>query len=273
MIFKTSKFVLMVTLSAFVGAVLVDPGDHILHLKLPLLILALVIWAVRVVCGRVNPGGFMIWAAILLFAIILPGISAIISLLGDTLPTGEPNFQIIKGFTVLLLIPVLVSESIDPAKHIIRWSFAVAIITITLAVISIVAPVIYLAVYTFTLKTENAYILHRDLLGVGIGSFYYKTISLVVFPIAYYFWNLLNRPRKIISSVLTLIFLVAVLCSGSRATALGTFMVVVAFIFQKLKARLGLRSALAALFIMIVRYLQAILPVFSIRTSRRTPSS
>ena len=252
MLFKTSKFALIVTLSSFVAAALFDPGDQILHLKVPLFLCALSLWAARVALGMVGPGNYKTWTAVLLFALVLPGIASIIGLLGDTLPTGEPRFAVLKGFSVLLLIPVLSSEKIDLTKHIIRWSFVVAVFTIALVVLSLKAPLIFAAAEVFFVEKDSVMINSRDVVGFGIGSFYYKTVAVVVLPIAYYFWNLLHRPRKVVSLVLTLIFLGAALCSGSRATALGAFVIVVAFVFQKLKARLGLRSALAALFIMVV---------------------
>lgn len=252
MLFKTSKLVLIVSLSAFVATALLDPTDQMLHLKMPLFILVLSAWAVRVVCGMVHVGNLKIWAVILLFAFILPGVASIIGLLGDTLPGGNPSFALLKGFVVILLIPVVASEEIDLTKHIIRWSFAVAVFTIALAVLSFVAPILFSLVYEFVSNDENVMFGSRNSLGLGIGTFYYKTVAILLFPIAYYFQNLLDRPKKLISCTLMLIFLAAVLCSDSRAVAVGAFIVVTVLLFQKLKTKFGLNIALSVLLIIIV---------------------
>lgn len=250
--FKFSKFVLMLTLSVFAASILVDPEDQMLHFKVPLFLLALSVWMVRVVCRMVSPGSFKTWAAVLLFGIILPGMASIIGLLGHSIPVTDPHyFQIVRSCSMLLLIPVLSSEGIDLMKHIIRWSFAVAAFTLALVVLSFNAPLIYSVVYEFTLQKDNAMFGSRDALGLGIGSFYYKTVAVLVFPLAYYLRNLLNRPKKVISGVLAAVFLAAVLCSGSRATALGAFFVIVALGFQKLKTDFGMKVALPIIFVMI----------------------
>jgi hypothetical protein len=251
MLSKISKFVLLVALSGFVAVVLLDPSDHILHLKLPLLILTLGVWATRVTCSLVNLGGFKTWAAILLFVVIFPGMASIIGFLGHSFPVGDPSFQLMKEFTVILIIPVVVSEGIDLTKHIIGWSFVIVIFTLVLAVLSLTAPLIFSIVTDFTLEKDNALLNPYDKLGLGMGTIYYRTTAVLVFPIAYYLWRSLNRPKKIISYILTTIFLVCVLCSGSRATIIASYVIFAFFMTQKFKYKYGRGAALSILFIMV----------------------
>lgn len=251
MLFRISKFVLIAALSSFVAVVLLDPSDEILHLKVPLLILTLCTWVARVVCGMVSPGSAKIWAAILLFALIFPGIATIIGLLGHTLPIGDPKFQLMKSFAGILLIPLSCSERKDISIYIIRWSFVIATFTLALFVLASSAPLLFAAVAVFTLEKGNAMLGSHSSIGLGIGSVYYKTISVIVFPVAYHLRNLLYRPHKIISLALLIIFLAAVLCSGSRGTLIGIFFVIVALVCQKLKKKFGSKLALAAFLIML----------------------
>ena len=247
------KSALTVVVIAFAGVVLLDPGDKILHLKLPLLILALCIWAIRVVCGMVNPGSLKVVAGVLLFALILPAAASLIALLGDTLPVGEPlQFQLIKEFSVLLIIPVVVSERIDLTALILRWSIVIAIFTLLLAGLSLVEPSLFAIVRGIAVETDNAFIRSRAELGLGIGSFYYKTVSVLVFPIAYHLRKMLNGSGKLASAMFTLMFVAAILCSDSRAAVIGVFIVVAFFVTQKLKIAFGWPPALFALLVMVV---------------------
>jgi hypothetical protein len=250
MLCRFSKLALIVALSGFVAAVLLDPSDEMLHMKVPLLFLVLSLWATRVLFGSTEPCGPKIWVGVLLFALIIPGSAMIIALLGSSLPPGELHFQIIKGFAVILLIPVVFSERIDLIKHIMRWSFIVAAFTLVLAVLSLVDPLFCAAVYGFANHAENVFT-HVSL-GFGVGSFYYKTVALLVFPIAYHLQNLLNRPKKLNSCLLMVIFTAGALFSGSRGIAIGVFIVVVALGFKKFKAQFGLGVALPVLFIILV---------------------
>jgi hypothetical protein len=251
MFFNISKSVLIVSLSFFVAVVLLDPSAKILHLKLPLFIFVFSVWAIRVACRMVNPGSLKTCAAILLFSFVIPGIATIVGLLGDTLPAGEFHFATLNSFALLLLIPIVSSEGIDLTKHIIRWSFIIAVLTIAMAVLSFVAPLFFSVVTEFTLAKENAFVSPRDMLGVGVGSYYYASAAVLVLPIAYYLRNLLDCRRKIISFLFFVLFSAAVLCSGSRATALGSFAVVIVLILQKIKTIIGPGTALLVLLVIV----------------------
>jgi hypothetical protein len=252
MLFKTSKLVLIVSLSAFVAVALIDPSDQMLHLKMPLFILSFGLWTARLVCGMVYTGNLKIWAVILLFAFVFPGVASVIALLGDTLPGDNTDFALLKSCFVILLIPIVASEGIYLTKHIVGWSFAVAAFTIVLAVLSFVAPLLFSLLCDIASTKEDVMFGSRNSLGLGIGTFYYKTVAVLLFPIAYYLQNLLNRPKKLISCTLMMIFLAAVLCSDSRAVTFGALIVVAALLFEKAKTTFGLSVALSTLFIVVV---------------------
>ncbi len=231
---------------------MVDPADNVLHLKLPLLALTLALWMVRVAFGVVKVGNPWILAGVLLFVLIIPGVATLIGILGNSLPPDGPDFQLMKEFSVLLLIPVISSERIDLTKHIIRWSFVVAIFTLALVALSIWAPTLFVVVRDFFVEKDNAFFRSRSLLGLGIGSFYYKTVGVLVFPMAYFLRNLLDQPGKAVSLFLTATFIAAMLCSDSRATAIAAFLVMLAFLFKKIRTRFGMVTAFSILFIIVL---------------------
>lgn len=251
MIATVSKFALKIVVIAFAGIVLLDPGDDVVFVKISLLIL-LSIWIVRVLCGLATPGSLRVCIFVLLFALILPAIASLIALMGDSLPVGAPlKFRMIKEFSMLLIIPVIVSEEIDLVVPILRWSIVIAIITLLLVAVSLVSPPIFAVVKGFAVESGVALIRDRSELGLGIGSFYYKTASILVFPIAYHFRNLLNGQRPLRSMALLMMFVAAVLCTDSRALVIAVFFVAVIFITQKLRNAFGWTPALVALFVML----------------------
>jgi hypothetical protein len=131
-----------------------------------------------------------------------------------------------------------------------RWSFIVAAFTLMMVALSFVNPLFSAVAYNFANNAENLFT--HDTFGYGIGSFYYKTVSILVFPIAYYLQNLLNRPKKFISCLLMVIYTGGALCSGSRGIAIGVFVVFVALGFHKFKVKFGLAVALPVLLIIVV---------------------
>jgi hypothetical protein len=199
----------------------------------------------------VKSGGYKTWASILLFAVVLPGIASTIGLLGDTLAIDGPDNHIIKSGIVLLLIPVIASEGIDLIKHVVRWSLVIAAFPLALALVLVFVPSLLPAVYTFTFeKGAMIAIPDHDTLGLGFQSFYYLTVAVLVFPIAYYLRNLLDHPKKLLNWIVMVMLLGSVLASGNRATVLGAFVVVAAIVFQKLRARFNL--VVASTFLLVV---------------------
>jgi hypothetical protein len=248
---KASQLALVCAVSAFVAVALLDPADKIFHLKVPLFALAFCIWVIRVAWGVVAPGTPKMWAVLLFFAFVLPVTATVVGLLGHALPDGEPSFGVVKSSAMILLIPVVLTERIDLTKHIVGWSLSTALLTLGMVAIKFVFPVAFYALFDFTIEKGNAYISPRNMLGLGIGGFYYATIAVVVFPIAYWFRNLLYRPRKRISFFFVAIFLAAMLCSDSRATALAGYIVVAGLLFQRIRARAGMIPAAALLLIVV----------------------
>lgn len=240
-----TRRILELVLSMLVASILVDPSDTIFHLKLPLFTLVIAIWGFRALQRSSTFGSLRLWAIVVLFAFLLPSLASFIGFFDSTAFIGESHpFQILKSCSMLLLIPVLRSESIDMNRYIVKWSILVAVFTIGLAVLSVQNPLIFSNIKAFLLDKNEAFVGPRDLLGLGIGSFYYKTVALLVFPIVYFLRQLLDCPNKWASGTILSVFLASVLCSGSRATVLVCAGVVGIVIAGKVKKRFGTRTAL-----------------------------
>jgi hypothetical protein len=242
-----TKSLLTFFLSAFVVVALVDPADQIFHLKMPLFLATVIIWMVRVLLGHVPLGDTKLWMGVLLFAGLIPGAASLVGLLGTSLPSGIASFATMKSFLVLLLIPVVVSERMDLAKILVRYSVLVVILTLAMVVANMVSPVLFDAIYAFSIAKENAMINPHDRLGIAMGSFYYKTVAVLMIPLAYHVRNFLGEGKKLVSLVLALVFITAIIFSGSRATVLAAVLVIALLGLTKIRRTQGWRLTAVAL--------------------------
>jgi hypothetical protein len=230
-------------LSAFVLIALVDPTDQITHLKMPLFVAVVGVWLFRVFTRRVHLGSPELWTGVLFFALVIPSYATFIGLSGATLPVTGPTFATMKSFMIIFLLPIVVSERAGLVRTVARYSSVVALLTLAMLVISIVAPIIFTAIYEFTLEKQNALVRPTDLFGVGIGSFYYKTVAVLVFPIAYHLEKLASGAKSIRQLPLLVMYCTAIFFSGSRASILAVALVFGCFAAVVLKRSLGLWSA------------------------------
>ena len=239
-----SRRILLAGVYALTVAALIDPADRIFHLKIPSFLLVGLVWVGRWGITRPIISARM-WMAVIGFALLIPTLWTVIGLTHYGVHNGEIDFGTAKSFLFLLLVPVLISESIDLSSLITRTSMLVALLTILMVIVSLISPAGFDLLYAFSLSKQNAIVAEsRDLIGVGIGMFYYKTSALLVFPFAHY-CNCLASPvrGKARSLAFCIIFGAALLFSGARANFIGEMLIAGCFITRYLVRRLGWASA------------------------------
>lgn len=235
-----SRRILLAGICVLTIAALIDPADRILHLKLPAFLLVGLVWVCR--CGirrRTIPA--RIWMAIVAFALLVPLLWTIVGLARYGVHNPEVDFGTAKSFLFLLLVPILISENIDLSSLISRTSILVALLTLLMVSVSFIFPAAFEIFYAFSLSKQNAIVAEsRDLIGTGVGMFYYKTSALLVFPFAYY-CNRLASPGqgKVKPLLFCAIYGAALLFSGARANFLGEMLIAGCFATRYLVRRLG----------------------------------
>jgi O-antigen ligase len=249
---RKSRAVLMVAISAFVLIALVDPTDQITHLKMPLFAAVVGVWLIRVLSQRVVAGAPELWTGVLFFALVIPTYATFVGLAGTSLPVAGPTFATVKSFMIIVLLPIVVTERASLVRIVARYSVVVALLTLAMVVISIVAPIVFDMIYAFTLEKQNALVRPTDLFGIGMGSFYYKTVAVLVFPIVYHLEQLASGAKKIRQVLMLLIYSAAIFFSGSRASILAVALVFGYFLAIVLKRRLGVWSAPVLMFIAVL---------------------
>jgi hypothetical protein len=241
-----SRRLLLWALLGLVFVSLLDPADQILHLKVPFFIAVMLIWLCRRgITGRTV--SLPVWTLTIAVAVVLPVAFTAIGILNFTVHSGDAPLALLKSFLFLLLMPVLVSEDIDLVSLLIRMSLVVALVTIAMAVIDRLSPVLFVGLYNFTIAKKNADItVWRDSFGLGIGMFYYKTSPLMIFPLAYYGSHVFqSRPGRLRSLGMTLLFSAALLVSGARANVLAGLFVLASMTLAQVRRTVGWHGAIA----------------------------
>jgi hypothetical protein len=243
---------------------LMDPMDQIFHLKSIFFLMIFGIWFLRAILGYTTWLHLSNWVTVTAFALVLPLAATLIGLMSGRNPLSGPTFSTLEIFLMLFLVIVVSSEEINLVL-ILNWGCVlVAIITLAIAVISMVSPLLYDAIFEFTTLKQTAYLsLDTSHIGIGLGSFYYKTSATMILPLGYYtarfYAEKAHRGR---SFFMGLVFFSALLLSGARANGLAAIAVVTVFSIKKMRDVLGWSAAIALSLVVVVLAAASIVPSF-----------
>lgn len=247
-----SRKFLYFLLNCLVFVALVDPADQIFYLKLPLFIFIALIWTLRAIAFRAS---FKLKHLIplILVATTIPIFWTIVGIFNSNINAGEHALDILKSFSFLLLLLIVVQEQIDFKVICIRQSIWVAVLTCGLVIMRFFSPIVFAGIYALSLQKQNAMItVGRDPLGIGVGSFYYKTSAVLVLSYGYYLARYLFHKKTWCGFLLTLLFFIALLLSGARANIIATAMISIVILTLKVRRSIGQYPAyIVALILML----------------------
>lgn len=204
----------------FVFFLMIDPGDVIFRLKLPLFILLLGVCMITY--PKINYG-------LLKTNVLFYGILILTSLTGFFMSYKTDNqmqMQLYKTFVMILLLPW--------CKHlkVLKTLFFPAVI-IGLVVISIyftiqIFPVLELPIYTFTqIYSGTIFLSHRTFLGIDIFSVYYTSLPVLLLLLPVILQRIYSSPQNAFRyKVLFVIVFLALLIGGTRALMLSGISIV-----------------------------------------------
>jgi hypothetical protein len=175
---------------------------------------------------------------------------------------GDAPLALLKSFLFLFIVPVLISEDIDLMSLMIRTGVFVALATLAMVAINFFAPVVFLVLYDFTIAKQIAIVSpSRDVLGMGLGAFFYKTAPLMIFPFAYYSWRFIETSgRRWTSIAMTLLYGAALVYSGTRANILGAMFVFGALALMRVRRSVGWPAAAALTVLILLIILVTVVP-------------
>jgi hypothetical protein len=261
---RPSYWFLKAVLSVYVGVSLIDPMDQMFHLKSILFLTVFAVWFFRAGLGYTKWCRPSDWAALTALALVIPIAATLIGLLSGRNPPSGPTFSTIEMFLMLFLVLVVASEDIDLVSILNRECIVVAFITLCIAITSIVSPLLYEAIYEFTAMKQTAFLsLEASHVGLGIGSFYYKTSATMILPLGYYtvcFYA--RRSHRVRSLFLALVYFSALVLSGARANTLAAAAVVGVFSIKKIREVLGWNVAMPVSLVVLAFAAGSFLPKF-----------
>lgn len=224
---------------------LVDPGDKLLHAKAPVFAGVLLLWFLR---KGLTKAAFsrLALVAILGVAIVLPWFWGELGYLTGAVRDLADLGAAFKAYAFVILFFVILDEHIDLDLMIAKAGFVVAGFLLAVCALYFISPIVYAAVYQYTLDKDLAlFNAERDLFGLGLGTFYYKTSAVLVISLGYSLQRVLwGDSRKWVHRFLVLFYATAIVATGARGNFLGATLVFGFLIFRKIDEKFGRKSAL-----------------------------
>lgn len=264
MLIKTVKFLI----ACLVFVLIVDPGDLIFRLKIPLFALVFLVWFGLKLYQPIKVNFDVVYISLIFFFIPLVGIS--VGLLQNTMQDFAFALGFVKSFSIIVLTIVIFDLNININKYLIWFCLAIPLIIIPIYYFitsgnGAIAPIV-----SYLTKKDVAKFSNRDFYGYKVIMLYYRTSPLLVFPLAYYFKNLLYGNSKFIAFILVALFFVTLILSGTRANMVAGVFVIGYLLFYFLKNR---KNKLAFILVSIGLIFASILFLKSLSFDQRDASA
>lgn len=222
-------------LSLFVFVVMIDPTSTILQLKefffVAVMLLAFLDYK------ELNLSRQII--IIVLFVIFMVCLSFTYGYLQDYQYDEGVRVGFIKSFLFVFLILITGNQKIEFFSHLLFPSIVIALVTIGWYVFFQINPEYMDVIYSDNadLAQEQITIImsRRSFMGMTITSIYYKTVPVLILPLAYCFYQtVIEQKKKMANLLLSTIFATALIFSGTRANMVSAILVVICVLMLKL---------------------------------------
>lgn len=247
----------------YVLVCLADPLDQMFHAKTTLFVILMAFWFARLALGWVDNCSNAMWTGVVGVGLVVPLIATFVGLLSGRNPVGM-RFSTLEIFVLLFLLLVIETEKIQLEWILIRCCLLLAVVEIAITVVALASPLLYVGIYEFTALKQTAYLsVDTDRLGIGVGSFYYKTSATMILPLAYYCARMAASKRLRIADVFFfLVYLSAMLFTGARANLLAALAVCGVFALVKIYRTLGVVWSFSTFLVLFSVLITAYAPRF-----------
>ncbi len=227
--------IIKVLISILIVVLVVDPGDLIFHLKVPLFILIFLVWFVLKTTAPIRLKSDIIINCVLFLMIPLFGIS--VAVLQDNF--DDPTFAIgfVKSFLVLLLIVITYDLKLDLSPYLLKCCFLIPLIIIPIYILVTINVNNIIQINQFVTDKDVAKFSFRGYYGYKVLMLYYRTSPLLVFPLAYYCYRFFYVKASVINLIFVAIFFFTLFLSGTRANILSAVAVVAYMVFKFLNKK------------------------------------
>lgn len=251
---KWTRRALVFSLIFLTLVLLVDPGDKVLHLKVPCFMLVMALWLARVDVTRPITN-LKVFVGIFVVSIVIPTVWVLLSVITGRSLEMENLLAFPKAFLFLTLLFVISNENIYLDRIAARGSVLIAVTTIVVVALSKQAPTLATGIYLFAVSNDLAVINEaRDQFGIGVGQFFYNTSPIMLFGLAFFLHRcLFGRRRRVWNLGLSTLILVALLFTGGRGNLISALFVVAVLATARMAKSIGgLATAVIACVLFVV---------------------
>lgn len=244
--------------------VIVDPSNKIFHLKYILFTMVFVVWIPSLLSGKPSLPRSMRFP-LFFVGLIMPGYALSLGLIKSfvqNIPMGEILY--LNSFFFFLLLPVIMLERIHLKKIFNSASLAVVLITGISYLILLYNPNTFGSLYTYLVTDKNvAMYALRNYGGFTLLMLFYKTSSLLVFPLSFYLFTILiekKRHHLFLNISILVAIIVTLFISGTRANILSLCLIIffyfLFYVYKKSKPIFFLTGfAFILLFVFVASFL------------------
>lgn len=171
-----------------------------------------------------------------LLIVFLLVIFPVMSLISAPLLGNEIDFFIWLGFFKSYLYVFFLFVLINSERSVLRIFIIATLSVALLSIISYISitykPELYISIYDFFVrKTDNAiFSFNRSFLGYNVHSMFYKTSPLLIITLAYLLFRKSQKKKR--DFLLSIIVFLGLLFTGTRASMLGAFSLVLLFFLK-----------------------------------------
>jgi hypothetical protein len=228
----TFKFLL----TAFLIAIVFDPSDSVLGLKLYILTTLFLMWAIR--SSSLNNFNYRVEPLFifLLFGLFFPLFSIFIFYFRNGILEDYQGFNELKGYLSLYLLVILSAYRIDFIS-IFLWVIVIQVfVTILIMLILTIYPEFFTAFSNYGFDYGFLWINLKSYAEVNFIQVFFKTAPFMVFPLSYFSYNFFNhyfnkRNVKIFDLLFLICSVFALFISGTRANIFIAILVPVYYVF------------------------------------------
>jgi hypothetical protein len=213
-----------------VFVLIIDPGDLIFRLKVPLFASIFLIWFLlkKFAVLKINKDILFISFIFL----IIPVWGVIVAIIQDTFSDQVFALGFIKSFFIITSLVIVVDLKIPVEVYLNRLCIIIPIIIIPTYILLTINPSSFITISNYLDVKDVAKFSNRNFYGYEVVMLYYRTSPLLVFPLAYYCSRFFYQNKKFINIVLVILFLFTLILSGTRANMLSGAFIVIYFLFD-----------------------------------------
>lgn len=203
-------------------AVIIDPADMLLKLKVPLFILTMIYGIII----KNNLSFSKTTVYVCFFFFIIPLISFLVFVSDPVDHRFSYAMAYIKSFAFIFLLLIIENHEIKIDRYINILLFVIVGLTLYSYITLKYFPALFEKFYIYTTDKQMTAFGQRHFFGITYASLFFSTSPLLVFPLSFYTYRFLFHNKKIRNLLLSLLVLITMVLSGTRANIFSGFLIV-----------------------------------------------